>query len=340
MSPRTLPESVRQRYSDNIARHVLGIARFGRSYIMESLLEQGDFSGLQLGYEPYIAALANHPMRLVDIARQLGISRQAAGQTMAQLIKADLIQQRHDPNDGRAKQLVLTQQGKELAKQGRCLASALEERFEEQLGQRNVALLERCTHELCQSHAEQQGQALLAAGVLAGDLNRLADYTERTLMHLTMAQGHPGLKLSFGQVLSAIGPMGGRIQQIAQLQGVSKQAISAVASELETLDYIYRDTDPLDARQKVLQFTPRGVRLITDSVSSVDKLSEQWQQALGAGRYQRFTSALRRLYAALKIEGELFTGETDQGRARIAQQLQAALGAARARQLGQLLLQP
>ena len=70
---------------------------------------------------------------------------------------------------------------------------------------------------------------------LAGLLPRFSDFLKHRLMALTAAKGHPDLKLSFAQVLSAIGPQGGRIQQMAELQGVTKQAISAIAVELEDL---------------------------------------------------------------------------------------------------------
>ena len=89
-------------------------------------------------------------------------------------------------------------------------------------------------------------------------LPRLSDYSLQRLMELTRDKGHPGLKLSFGQVLTMIGPSGGRIQQMASIHDVSKQAISAIATELELLGYLRRETDPQDARQLGASFYQPG----------------------------------------------------------------------------------
>ena len=68
---------------------------------------------------------------------------------------------------------------------------------------------------------------------------------------------------------------------VAATHDVSKQAISAIATELEELGYLQRQTDPADARQIVLQFTARGQELIADSVASVDQLGEEFAGIIG-----------------------------------------------------------
>ena len=143
-------------------------------------------------------------------------------------------------------------------------------------------------------------------GNLLGLLPRLTDYMMQRLMELNISKGHSGLKMSYAQVLSLIGPDGGRIQQMARLQEVSKQAIGAIATELEELGYIARLSDANDARQVVLQFTDAGWQLLSDSVTSMDELEAELEAILGTDGLSSFQELAGELYHALHIEDEIF----------------------------------
>ena len=170
-------------------------------------------------------------------------------------------------------------------------------------------------------------------------LPRLSDYIMRRLMELNHAKGHPRLKLSFAQVLTLIGPQGGRIQQMAAVHDVSKQAISAIATELEALDYLVRQADPLDARQIVLQFTDRGQALIADSVASVDQLQQEFTAIIGSAALKRMTATLCELYRALQLERDIFDSASTVDIKLLARQLQQQLGSDDSRTLATLLMQ-
>jgi DNA-binding MarR family transcriptional regulator len=159
-------------------------------------------------------------------------------------------------------------------------------------------------------------------------------------MELTRAKGHPGLKLCFGQVLTLIGPAGGRIQQIAATQDVSKQAISVIATELEALGYLQRQPDPMDARQIVLQFTERGKQLIADSVASVEQLEAEFAEIVGKTALKRMNSTLHELYRGLRLEQEIFESMDTADINLLAQQLQQQLGNRGSQELARLLLAP
>ena len=154
-------------------------------------------------------------------------------------------------------------------------------------------------------------------------------------MDRTRARGHAGLKLSHGQVLGLIGPAGGRMQLMARIQQVSKQAIGAVARDLEALGYIRRTPDPDDARQTLLALTPQGVRLLEDSIASVDDLSAGFRDLLGARALGVLERRAAALYAALGLEQEVFA--TPDGLGRLARSLKQQLGLQGARALARLL---
>ena len=180
---------------------------------------------------------------------------------------------------------------------------------------------------------------LLYAG-MGGLLPRLSDYTLHRLMQLTRERGHPHLKLSHGQVLTLIGPGGGRIQQMAAIQDVSKQAISAIATELEALGYLVRETDTTDARQVLLHFTALGEKLIADSVASVGELEAEFSAIIGKAALVRLRSTLLSLYHGLHLERGVFEHGNDKDIHQLAEQLKKQLGEDASQTLARLLLNP
>jgi DNA-binding MarR family transcriptional regulator len=172
---------------------------------------------------------------------------------------------------------------------------------------------------------------------LVGLLPRFCDYVSQRLMALTAGRGHDGLKLSYGYVLALIGPQGGRILQIAELQNVSKQAVSAIANELEERGYICREPDPANARQVLLRFTGFGRRLIEDSVRSIDDLEAEVRTTIGSGAFDALRTAMQQLYRDLQPEAAVFASAAPDIQ-QLAAELREKLPADARRQLAALLL--
>jgi len=338
------PDEIQERYRDNFARHLMGVGLYLQSEIMQTLTRQCGHRDLRINYEPYIAIIGSRGARLSDIAKLLGISRQAANQTANQIEAAGYIERRADPRDGRAKLLVATQRGIQLRKDGAVVAARLQAEMEQIVGEAAIGYAMDTLVRLNDS----LGLLLYGPGetgftqdrLLAALLPRLRDFINDRLMQLTLGKGHPDLKHSFGQVLTAIGPRGGRIQQMARTHGVSKQAISAVATELEDLGYIHRLADANDARLLVLVFTDRGRQLIADSVASVDALQEEFAGIVGGSALAELGNTLRDLYRALHLEEDIFGNSAPVDIRTLASQLTQQLGEEGARALGQLLLSP
>jgi DNA-binding MarR family transcriptional regulator len=325
-------DGIQERYRDNFARHLMGVALYLQSEIMHTLIRQRGHRDLRINFESYITMIGNGGARLSDIAEQLCISRQAANQTANQIEAAGYIVRLADPRDGRAKLLALTERGDQLRAEGTAVAASLQDEMERFAGRDAIRDAMKSLGRLSAS--------LKLLPMLAALLPRLRDYINDRLMQLTIVKGHPDLKHSFGQVLTAIGPRGGRIQQMAAAQEVSKQAISAVANELEDLGYIHRVADSSDARQVVLLFTGRGRGLIADSVTSVDELQKEFADLIGPRAMGRLAEVMRELYGALHLEEEIFGNSTPVDIRVLASQLTRQLGEEGARALGQMLLSP
>jgi DNA-binding MarR family transcriptional regulator len=336
-------DKIWNRYRHNFSRHLLGVARHLQSSMMDTLQEQCGHENLRLGFSPYITLIGEGDKRLTDLAELLGISRQACNQAAKQVAAAGYIERKADPLDGRAKLLALSPKGIKLRRDGVRIVAQLDQQFADIVGDAQIADTSRSLRKINGSLSlarTPEGNPPAARAVMGGLLPRLADYILQRLMELTSGKGHPGLKLCFGQVLTLIGPSGGRIQQMAAAHDVSKQAISAIATELEELGYLQRDTDPVDARQIVLTFTTRGETLIADSVISVGELEAEFAAIIGQAAFKRLGNTLHDLYRGLGLEQEIFekSGPADIG--LLAHQLQQQLGEQGSRALARLLLSP
>ncbi len=340
-------------YRDNVWRHLLGIARHYQAQLMYALESDCGHRQLRLSFAPYITLIGEQARRSSDLAELLGISRQACNQVVVQLVNAGYVLRTPDPMDGRAKLLALSAQGEQLRRDGIANTAVLDAELAQLLGQRDfirtsevlaqlVSKVSRPSSEPPQRSTEPPQRSNNTRDSryvgIVGYVPRLADFTLQRLLQFTKAKGHPALKLSFSQVLNMIGPEGGRMPQMASAHDVSKQAINAIVSELESLNYVQRMADPRDARQVVLQFTAHGEQLISDSVASIAELADECTTRIGAGKFQFLCEALRTIYQALALEQDVFHhNHRPINLTLLAQQLRQQLGAEQSIALAKLL---
>lgn len=342
-SIRAEPELLWNRYRDNSCRHLLGVAHYLQTSMMNTLQVQCGHDHLRLGFTPYISLIGERGRRLTDIADVLGISRQACNQAVKPIEAAGYIARTADLLDGRAKNLLLTAKGVKLRRDGMRIVTRLDKEFSRIAGDETIAdasrSLGKIYHHLGLGPNQQRVPQTPDVG-MGALLPALADYILQRLMELTRDKGHRGLQLRFGQVLTLIGPSGGRIQQIAAIHDISKQAISAITTELEGLGYLQRHADPQDARQIVLHFTALGETLIANSVASVEELEKEFATIIGKAALKRMNATLHALYRGLRLEQDIFEKNSTADLSLLAQQLQQQLGDHGSQALARLLLSP
>ena len=306
---KTDQDPIWSRYRDNFPRQVLAVTRHLETQIMQQLAEKHGFTHLRLYFEPYISMVPQKGIRLTEIAAKLQISRQAANQAANQIQSAGYIERTPDPTDGRAKRITLTSSGMELRRKGLNAAIRLEAELAILAGSSAATQSAAALLTFCEKNSllgQESPHRMLDRAPIIGLLPRFGSYISQRLMELVKERGHPKLKLSFGHVLTFIGPEGGRIFQIAALQNVSKQAISAISQELEEQGYIYREVDPGDARQMLLRFTLLGRKLIEDSVDCIDDLEGEIRACVGKKSFQALRSVMQESYHSLKPEISVF----------------------------------
>ncbi|WP_101757905.1 MarR family transcriptional regulator [Oceanicoccus sp. KOV_DT_Chl] len=228
---------------------------------MTALINTYGHKKLKLSFEPYIFMAANGEAKLSDITERLGISRQAANQVAKQIEAAGYIKRSEDPLDKRSKRIALTKKAKQLIHDGAIETGKQQSLFADIIGQKSLKnitqLVEKLNIKLGLLTSFKPPSGIPSP--LAATLPRLSEYINQRLREITKSKGHPDLKPRYGSVLKNIGPLGGHIQTMAREQGVSKQAISLIASELEQLGYIERQSDPLDPRQHVFFSQQPGI---------------------------------------------------------------------------------
>ncbi|NND69800.1 MAG: MarR family transcriptional regulator [Halioglobus sp.] len=327
-------------YRNTLPPNLLDLAHYLQTRMMATLQNECGHDRLRLGFAPYITLIGDRDYRPTELAEALGISRQACNQALRQVESAGYIGYIPDPQDGRAKLLTLTDEGRRLRRNGIDVVAGLDNEFMALLSESEIQAagiaLGTLTNALSLGPVTQ-GSADTGYRGMGGLLPRMGEHILQRLMALTKARGHPGLKLSFGQVIPHIGAGGGRIQAIAALHDVSKQAISAIAKELEELGYISREPDPDDARQLVLRFTARGEQLMLDATSSLDELETELASIVGDATYGRLSATLARLHSALALGSAGTVAAHDVNIELLAEQLQQQLGTTHSRALGRLL---
>lgn len=331
-----------QRTRDNFALHLMAVRNHMESEVIGRFARKGSHKNLRLGFSSYITLIGQRGMRLTELAKILGISRQACNKAVNLIVDAGYIKRIDDPNDARAKLMVLTKRGKKLREDGLEALADLDDQFVELAG--HVPLVDassslRAIHATLSLGPEKESAIPIRENTIGILLPSLSDYVQQRTFETIQQKGHWELKVSFAKVLGMIGPTGGVIQQIAKNLGVSRQATTATAVELENLGYLQRVNDPSNTRQLAMQFTAQGWDLIADSVASVDELELQLSTILGDARMTRLKKTFRSLYAALELEKGVVNHLATHDINLMAYQIQQQLGSDGSLELAQLLVQ-
>jgi DNA-binding MarR family transcriptional regulator len=85
---------------------------------------------------------------------------------------------------------------------------------------------------------------------------------------------------------------------VADRLRVTRQAVAQAVTALERHGYVARVPDPVDARARLIELTPRGRRALRVMRSSAVDVESQWQQTLGPQKLQELRAILQSLLRA------------------------------------------
>ena len=332
--------------SPGLIGHILALAHFIHRRSMERLLSETRFKRISLSYEGYISRLIERDHTPGELAEILGVSRQACSKVVKELQSMGIIERRSNPEDARSSVLSLSQGGHELVSAAVEVSREIESCLKASISADDLQQLVTELQSLCKIlgvkyplvRAPQNAWGdVVATQPLTILLPAISHTCYNQLIQMLEAKGFEGLKPAFSQVLGLIGPEGGRIQSIAALVGVSKQAIAANASQLEQLGYLTRETDPEDQRQLILKLSPTGALLMNESRESINRLTTHMCEAMGVESFQHMVTTLQVIFKESIGEFSPITA-FEQKIDRLSRQLLDELGAAGSRMLAQKLL--
>jgi DNA-binding MarR family transcriptional regulator len=123
-------------------------------------------------------------------------------------------------------------------------------------------------------------------------LLRSARIVNRDVVAGLQARGYHDLRSTHTTLLSNIDLAGSSVTEAADRAGISKQAMGRLAADLVDAGYIRLDRDPSDARVRVIRLTPRGERLMLDSLEVMAGLQDCYAAGLGKARFAALLMAL------------------------------------------------
>lgn len=133
--------------------------------------------------------------------------------------------------------------------------------------------------------------------------------TVPALVNLVAASGAPRLRAAFAAAgLDGIRPAqavalvplaagGLHASDLADRLRVSRQAVAQAIAGLERHGYVTRAPNPLDARARIIELTPRGRQALRVMRSNAVDLEERWEQILGPRRLAELRETLQMLLA-------------------------------------------
>lgn len=118
------------------------------------------------------------------------------------------------------------------------------------------------------------------------------DWIARESNRRARGLGHGGLRPGHNRLFIHLDLAGSRVVDIAKAEGVSKNAIGQIVSELESLGYVERRADPEDRRAKRVHYTKKGIRLLVDARAISEGIAADVAAVMGPKKFAQLERLL------------------------------------------------
>jgi DNA-binding MarR family transcriptional regulator len=136
-------------------------------------------------------------------------------------------------------------------------------------------------------------------------LFRIARIYNRRLIEALHARGFTDFTPAFPALLSNLDTGGSHIGVLAARAGVSRQAAGQLLREIERCGYAETRRSPHDARARIVQFTPRGRRLLATVLQLVEEIEREFAGMLEPGEFDRVRNGLLQIADRIDPGGRL-----------------------------------
>lgn len=135
-------DELAQLRQENIGRLCLRVFRGFNAEAVRMLQARGH-AALTLAHTGLLINLDSDGLRIVDLAKRAGISKQAMGRLVDDLERVGYVQRSSDPSDQRATRVVFTPKGQAFLRDAAIILQEIEANYAALLGDDGVAQLRR-----------------------------------------------------------------------------------------------------------------------------------------------------------------------------------------------------
>lgn len=150
------PGDFEEKKRQSVAQLLFKCARLVNERAIERVnRESGPNPPLRASHTALFPHLTSEGVRGADLARKLGVTKQAISQLVAELEYWGVVEQVEDPKDGRAKLIRFTPKGEQGLLQGLAVLGALEGELADKIGKRRMQELHTALLALEQALTEE-----------------------------------------------------------------------------------------------------------------------------------------------------------------------------------------
>jgi DNA-binding MarR family transcriptional regulator len=142
---------------ENVGQLLLKCARLLDERALARINAAGPGLELRPSHTRLLPHIDREGTRLVELARRLGVTKQAVGQLVAELERLGALELVPDPADGRAKLVRFTARGLGAIRHGLGVLRELETELERRIGRAHMSALRRALPELLRALEEGAG---------------------------------------------------------------------------------------------------------------------------------------------------------------------------------------
>ncbi len=289
---------------DNTVHDLVALANDLRARIDDDL-RAGGYTDRRPALAPLLAAVWSEAIPQVDLARILGVSVQAASQAVRLAEQSGCVARTPNPRDRRSKLVAITERGRDFVTAGAMAVEHHTGRYAELVGERRLRTfrrsLLRLQHELGLDDRAQLMHHVAPESDLVS-IVLVATWATGELRDAMVRHGHGDLRASHHLLLVHLDGGGARASEVARLQRVSRQAVTALLHDAEAAGYAARRGDP---RRIVFALTRRGRRVVDDYVAAIDAVEARWAGVLGEPAWSRFAAAAHDLRHRVRLQHAL-----------------------------------
>lgn len=108
-------------------------------------------------------------------------------------------------------------------------------------------------------------------------------------------RGYPDVNMSHAVLLRQIDFLGTSLAELARRAGVSRQAMTKLARQLERLRYVRVESDAADRRIRVVRLTEHGLAMAAACIQAYEALERRFERVVGRSRIDALRTTIGRI---------------------------------------------